>query len=332
MTPGRLVTMTLPPGFACRASRGLRPRTLGRRTEGTPRSGPPGALAICSGMLCRVGKLIMTSLPSVTPLLLCLSVTAHAEALWDDLGTPGLGTYQQLLDDARRHAANHNTPASERALTQATLLVPDEPAAWVSLGELRRQRRDFAGSREALERARLLAPDSSDSRLAFQLGFVRAALGDLEGSLVEYRRAEAQGGPPGVDADLLPFNLGDTYMALGRLDEAIAAYRRALALNGRRAIVHLALAVALDRDEQLAKSRSELETALAQDNDLRCLRGDDSLFIPPADRHYYHALAHLARGRLALARSSLRAFLMAVPHSPYAARARDRLSALPQGA
>ena len=39
-------------GFASRASRGLRPRFLGRLAESQARSVAAGALAICSGLLC----------------------------------------------------------------------------------------------------------------------------------------------------------------------------------------------------------------------------------------------------------------------------------------
>ena len=88
--------------------------------------------------------------------------------------------------------------------------------------------------------------------------------------------------------------------------------------------------MALDRDEQVAASRSESTRPRIDRSDLRALRGDD-FFVPPADRHYYLALAHLARGRLAEGRAELRAFLAEEPRGPYAARARDRLAAVPDG-
>ncbi len=274
-------------------------------------------------------------------LLLCVfSTVARADSLWDELSTPGRGKYQALLLQARHLRNDNDLPAAERTLLDATKVLPSEPAAWIMLGEVRVLARNWHAARAAFEEARRHAPDGADPLLAFNLAVARAADGDFDGSLVEFRRAEAAAASPSPVAFIgasaaapwqLPYSLGDTYMALGRLAEAIAAYRRAAALEPRKPIIRFALAVALDRDEQLALSRAELDVALVYDRELRDLRGDEYPFAPAADRHYYLALAHLARGRLAAARAELRSFLAEAPNGPYAPRARDRLAGIPDG-
>jgi hypothetical protein len=87
----------------------------------------------------------------------------------------------------------------------------------------------------------------------------------------------------------------------------------------------LALAVALDRDEQGDRARVEVQQVLKADPLLRRFRREEYLFVPPADALWYDALLARVRGRPADARKSLDAFLKAAPDSPYAARARKLL-------
>lgn len=266
-------------------------------------------------------------------LLLALAAPAAAGPLWDDLGAPEHGPPRALVDEGRALLGRRDFTAASARLAEAARLAPDQPESYLLLGAARRGAGDDHGARLALERARALLPDGGGATLAYDLGTARAVDGDLEGSLRELRRAEAEGGLPG-DGDLVAFALGDTLMALGRLAEAIPCYRRALGRGPGRPAVHFALAAALDRDEQLEESRAELDLALARDRELRALRapeeGGEFRFVPPADRLYLRALAERARGRLAAARACLRAFL-AAPPGPYAARARDREAALEGG-
>jgi tetratricopeptide (TPR) repeat protein len=192
--------------------------------------------------------------------------------------------------------------------------------AWIAAG-------DFASARLALERARVLyGDDGGNAWLAFHLGFVRAVALELEDSVVEYRRAIERGGIGPVENWRLFYDLGDDYMALGRLAEAIAAYRQAVKAAPQEPMAHLALAVALDRDGQVSRSRSEATTALSLDPQLKRAQSERFVFIPPAEIHYYLAIGHLQRARHAHARHRLRAFVAELPDGPYAGRAREQLS------
>ena len=122
-------------------------------------------------------------------------------------------------------------------------------------------------------------------------------------------------------------NLGDELMAVGRLTEAIEEYRRAVALAADRLMPRLALAVALDRQGELDKSRLELNIALSLDPQLRRVFSDEYVFVPSADVHYYLALGMLGRGHTAEARAQLRAFVTELPDGPYSAHALERLAA-----
>src|SRR6185295_360609 len=91
------------------------------------------------------------------------------------------------------------------------------------------------------------------------------------------------------------------------------------------------LGVALDRDEQVERSRRSIALALEHDPAMSRLSDESVFFEPPGDKHYYLALGHEAAGDVAEARAALRAFLAEVPGSRYAARARAHLRRLPPG-
>jgi tetratricopeptide (TPR) repeat protein len=264
----------------------------------------------------------------VLALLAPASRAAEPAPLWEDVANPQRRRCDASVADVKKRleARAPDVRALETVLAEAVRRCPDHLAAHALLGQVRIVLRDHAGARKALERARRLEDQdltrSPDPRLAFQLGFVRALTGDLEGSLVEYRRAEGAGGL-GREQLFLLYDLGDTCQALGRLDEAIDAYRRAIHLNPRRAVLHWALAVALDRDGRLAASRTEVDLALGLDPLLAELLSEEYTFVPAADRFYTLALALRAQGRLAEARSAVARFLRELPDGPYSARARE---------
>jgi len=194
--------------------------------------------------------------------------------------------------------------------------------------------REYTEGRLHLERARAMADAVPASReeerqLAFLLGFAREVTGDLDGAIEEHHRLEAMGGLPAPNQYLVHYDLGDELMAAGRLAEAIDEYRRAVTLASTKAVVRLALAVALDRDEQVDQSRTELAGVLAFDPELRSLAADkdgDYVFVPPQEVYYYRALALAERGSLAEARYNLRLFIAELPTSPYLLHARRRLA------
>jgi tetratricopeptide (TPR) repeat protein len=260
--------------------------------------------------------------------------------LWDDVAQPNRHRCAALLDEANQYlASNQPRPATE-ALRALTALCPADREAHQLLGETLVAQRDYPSARAALERAHELAmlgdgasaaadgrTNPRDLSLAFHLGFAREVTGDLEGALAAHRRLESLGGL-GANEYLVHYDLGDELMALGRLDEAIDEYRRAVRLASEKAMPRLALAVALDRNRQVDKSRLELAVALSLDPQLRCVFADEYVFVPAADLHYYLALGFVGRGLFAEARAALRHFIEQQPSGQYTARARQRLGEL----
>ncbi|HEX6839502.1 MAG TPA: hypothetical protein VF334_23155, partial [Polyangia bacterium] len=219
-----------------------------------------------------------------------------------------------------------------QAARAAVILCPSDRLVLQSAGELLLSAREYMEARQRLERARVLADAAPAARerelsLAFVLGFAREVTGDLEGAIEEHRRLEAMGGLPAPNQYLVHYDLGDELMATGRLGEAIDEYRRAMLLAPpAKPVVRLAFAVALDRDEQVDEARAEIAAVLALDPELRSLGSDDYVFVPPEDIYYYRAIALYERGATAEARFNLRTFLSALPSSPYAPRALQRLA------
>src|SRR5262249_55005711 len=154
--------------------------------------------------------------------------------------------------------------------------------------------RQYPDARQALERAQVVARDQPSTRedeaeLAFHLGFAREVTSDLDGAVEAHRALAAMGGLPPPNQYLVHYDLGDELMALGRLSEAIDEYRQAVQLAPDKPIPRLAYAVALDRDGQTDKSHAEIGVVLSLDPQLRRLDGDEYVFVPGPDIHFYRA-------------------------------------------
>ena len=267
-----------------------------------------------------------------TAVLLVATAASAAPSLWDEVANADRQRCQQLLATAARVGAR-DARAEVQALRQVGLRCAGDREALQAAGEALLLLHELSDGRLLLERARLLADESPpgarerEASLAFHLGFAREVTGDLAGAIDEHRRLEAMGGLPAPNGYLVHYDLGDELMAVGRLSEAIAEYRRAVALAPDKPVPRLALAVALDRDEQRDRARAELNTVVTLDPELLRLASDEYVFVPAADVHYYRALALLARGSAAEARLALRTFLRELPEGPYSAVARERLAA-----
>ncbi len=268
-------------------------------------------------------------------LALAATLTIHAAANaspWDDVAHPNRRRCAQLVDEAAKLADQHQSKEAMQAARAAVALCPSDRVVLQSAGEVLLDARQYAEGRLWLERANALSVAAPSTRerelsLAFLLGFAREAMGDVEGAIEEHRRLEAMGGLPSPNQYLVHYDLGDELMAAGRLTEAIEEYRRAMILAPpTKPIVRLALAVALDRDEQVDQARAEIVAVLAFDPELRSLSTDEYIFVPREDVYYYRALAMYERGATAEARLNLRTFVSELPSSPYLARARARLA------
>jgi hypothetical protein len=121
-------------------------------------------------------------------------------------------------------------------------------------------------------------------------------------------------------------------MAMGRLDEAIARYRQAedTAIPGsdEHKLALWGLGVALDRDEQVEKSRDAVARAIDKDPTMSKLSDDRVFFEPPGDKFYYLALGHEVAGERKEALAALSDYLVAQPRGRWARRARAHVDAL----
>jgi tetratricopeptide (TPR) repeat protein len=248
---------------------------------------------------------------------------------WARTADPGRAEYQRAMERGSELWDRLGALAGEDAVAafrEATHHSPRRPEGWLRLAEALVP---HPGTEEeaiaCLRRARALGAADPTARIAFWLGTLLARTGDLDGALREYQAAE-RADPSGITLG----RAAGTLMALERLAEAIALFRRALSLGPRDVLSRWGLAVALDRDEQLAAALEAAREALGLDPALDCLTREDSFFVPEQDVYYYRALADEAAGRIGGAIENYRRFVEALPASPWVGRARrhiDELSA-----
>jgi tetratricopeptide (TPR) repeat protein len=259
-------------------------------------------------------------------------VNAEAAPLWPDLVQPHRRRCVELLEAGLQARAHDQLQDAIRVLRNAVAACPDDREVLQSLGETLLTARQYPEARQALEHAQTLAREQpstheTEAGLAFHLGFAREVTGDLDGAIEAHRALAAMGGLPPPNQYLVHYDLGDELMATGRLGEAIDEYRLAVQLAPDKPIPRLAYAVALDRDGQTDRAHAEIAIVLSLDPQLRRLDGDEYVFVPPADAHFYRALAATERGMMAEARAELRAYLAELVDGPYTRHARARLAA-----
>ena len=271
----------------------------------------------------------------------------------------------QLLDEASRssHSRELRAKFGRQAIEELAPLLAVAPRdaelhylaalGWMAVASAQGPASDGhpepVAARRAHEEFAAVERFDSDGGRAEDVCVERAILeskeGRLEEALADYRRAlliEAAAGPYVAGdplelhrgrAALLHGNAADTEMALGRVEEAILSYRRALDVMPKDSATlgsmpHWGLAVALDRDRQLERSRAEVKAALARDPEMRDLDDAVVFFVPPGERFYYQALGLLARGQNAPAAEALRKFLATGPLPRFAERARRQLASI----
>jgi len=114
-----------------------------------------------------------------------------------------------------------------RLCREAVTLAPDSPVAWLALASACRETKDGAAARDALDRAKALAPDWEAP--AYESGKLSLVYDDMPRARDEFQRA----------ADLMPAfsaafsNLGATLGELGDPAAALAAFRQALTHDPR---------------------------------------------------------------------------------------------------
>jgi tetratricopeptide (TPR) repeat protein len=193
---------------------------------------------------------------------------------------------------------------------------------------------------EELKKARVLDGNGVEAeRIASELGIVLSRLGRFDEALAEYDRAlklvDAERRPNILEDDnkaVLYGNSAETLMALGRLDEAIERYRLAEAAanpgDTEWQLAEWGLGVALDRDEQVEKSRAAIWRALEASSSMAPLAEDGVFFEPAGDKLYYVALGHEVYGDTNDAIKAWGDYLGTKPIPRWARRARNHLEGL----
>jgi tetratricopeptide (TPR) repeat protein len=281
-----------------------------------------------------------------TPTRLEPAAPAETPGFWTRVAHPHRERYDELTTQGRALYEQEKPGLALDLLVEAVRLDPARPDAWWFLGMAYQRLDRFGECADALDHLQALAPGGwvpdglrpSYPQPAFSLALCDAAAGRLEASVALLEATLAQDGLTVDAVATLTYNLGDSYQALGRLEDAIRAYRRALELRGNVPLYRFSLAVALDRDEQGARAREEMLTALAADRVLGSISQPTTIYVPPEDEDYYRgfALEVLAGSDLPrtacqpwlcrpFARVYFRRFVQRAPDGPWRARAEAHL-------
>jgi tetratricopeptide (TPR) repeat protein len=259
--------------------------------------------------------------------------------LWSRVLHPHRERYRQLLEQAAQLRTQGNAGAAIAAFREAVALEPREPLAYWLLGDVLYAQRQWSECGDALATLLRLRPDfavpgdTQGSRsVEMKLGNCLSLAGRVEEAVPHYQHLLAAGG--NIDVATVHWNLGDCYQFLGRLDEAIDQYNLGIAARTPPdAMIHLALGVAYDRDEQVSRSREAIGMALRLDGQLSRMTDREVFYLPPEDIFYYYGLAHEVASeadppRRAAAIAYFRRYLEKAGASPWAERARAHLRGL----
>lgn len=266
-------------------------------------------------------------------------------ALWEQAAFPNRTRYAQRIDRALDFMKGRDTAGDNAAiekLEEAIEMAPEEPAAYWLLATIYERREDWP--RCVANYARVLNLDPMfepaqehmsirrDARFAVDIGMAicQQRSGHFEAAIDHYKRVLGRG-VKGANTqarrlrEMLYRRLGESYMALGRLREAIDVLELASRERLRKALTHYSLAVAYDRDEQVAEARKALQTAFSYDHSQTALTATSTWMAPAEDALYYLGLAHATRRETARAIAYFRQYLHVVGTTSWARRARQHL-------
>ena len=185
---------------------------------------------------------------------------------------------QTLLGIILASRGNANSEAAD-ALSQATVLNPNNFDAQFYLGRVQYAMKDYAGSIKSLRAAVKLNPRHAEAR--FFLGTVLEMAGDSNGAIAEYQEL-LRIDPNSVMGQL---GLGALLVKQGKVDEALTALNRAVALDPKEFEAHWALGRALALKERYAEAAASFQRAVA-------------LAPERSDAHYQLGLALRRLGRI----------------------------------
>lgn len=301
----------------------------------------------------------------VLSILLLLGTTTWAGAagesdFWPEVAQPGVKRYRAALKRAdsllqriqRLRAELAGLPPAMRgqrvkerasllrglrrdatvAAKEAVAAAPGKAGGYLVLAKIAYHAERYGEFVTEVNKARQRSKTARDDHmLAFEMGIAYSKLGDFRSAVKEYDRLERILWRKRLSSSVRGTahgNAAESLMALGRLDEAIERYRSAVAYESDP-LLFWGLGVALDRDEQMSKSKDALRKALGADGSgMRHLTRSGVFFVPEGDVHYYRGVGYLAQGKAEEARKSFELFLKEVPKSQWAYRARAHISAL----
>jgi tetratricopeptide (TPR) repeat protein len=179
-----------------------------------------------------------------------------------------------------------------------------DPAVRFFYGEVLAALSDDEGTIAALEPAVAAFPDHPDAleaRYQLAIAYARAQRRDDEARA--YERYLARQTLPHLRASAL-YNYGDALMSLGDLPGAAANYRSAVELEPGQSrtgvLARWGLAVALDRQGDIAQALAAAKEAVQLDAPGRSvLRDDGTFFVPDYEVFWYEALRNWALAELA---------------------------------
>lgn len=206
---------------------------------------------------------------------------------------------------------------------------PGETEAHYWLGELHFERRDFDACARSLARLFSLEPGYKPKKARkgrapdYTLASCHLYAGNYQEATALFKRIKSLR----YGSSKLELRLSEALMAQGRLDEAIEVLRQTVRRTSRSE-PRFALAVALDRAEELSESTKILGQAVSKDPGLATLVSIDKVFAPPEDEHYYLGLGHRGAGRLSRSLYHFRRYLHDAPKSPWSARARAHIQTM----
>ena len=266
-------------------------------------------------------------------------------SLWEQTAFPHRERYAErinrALDFMKRRDSDGDNAAIEK-LHEAIEMARKEPAAYWLLAQIYERNEDWP--RCVKNYAAVLALDpmyrprreylphnlEADYALHLGMGICQQRSGNFEAAIAHYKRILSRGvGGQSNDKQQLREQLyrqmGQSYMALGRLREAINTLESATREHLRSPLAYYSLAVAYDRDEQVAESRQALQSAFSFDHSMRALTATSTWFAPAADLYYYLGLAHEERKDIGWAVAYFRQYVHLSGDGAWSRRAREHL-------
>lgn len=225
---------------------------------------------------------------------------------WSGERFPSDEAYQNKIEQARtlwNENKQNSRIAALELLDTATKMEPDrtEAYSWIARIARHRQVKDWVACARALDKVASLeekpSPDefpklATVDQRNLEAGTCHALAGNYEQAVERFTTVISAGTASSSVAKLANQRLAETFMALGRLEEAIETLEQMFRKDRYNAGIALLLAVAYDRNEQIAKATEAHEIGRKRDPNFGTLKSIDRVYIPPEDESYFLGVAY----------------------------------------